>query len=71
MFRSTIINVLNLFLNVRFVGGKYWHVFFFRYNCEDKLCYQDLARLRGTKYFTWENKEKLDQQDEVLHWFYS
>lgn len=37
----------------------------FRYNCEDESCYLDLARLRGVKYITWENKEKLWQEDEV------
>lgn len=39
--------------------------FFKRYNCEDTECYKDLARLRGVNYMTWENKEKLVQQDEV------
>lgn len=37
----------------------------YRYNCEDPNCYFDLARLRGLKYVTWENKEKIVQQDEV------
>ncbi|KAK6022821.1 hypothetical protein OSTOST_11465, partial [Ostertagia ostertagi] len=23
------------------------------YNCDDRNCYKDLARLRGVKYFTW------------------
>jgi len=36
-----------------------------RYNCEDPNCYKDLARLRGVKYFTWENTSKLVQQDPV------
>ena len=35
------------------------------YNCEDPQCYFDLARLRGIKYMTWENKDKLIQEDEV------
>lgn len=35
------------------------------YNCEDPNCYADLSRLRGLKYVTWENKDKLVQQDEV------
>lgn len=39
---------------------------FCRYNCEDSECYKDLARLRGVNYVTWENKEKLVQQDEVI-----
>lgn len=37
----------------------------FRYNCEDPNCYKDLARLRGVKYFTWEDTSKLIQQDPV------
>ncbi|KAG8284583.1 hypothetical protein J6590_099867, partial [Homalodisca vitripennis] len=37
------------------------------YNCEDESCYQDLARLRGVRYLTWENKEKLWQEDEGHH----
>lgn len=41
-----------------------------RYNCEDSECYKDLARLRGVNYITWENKNKLVQQDEVKDWFY-
>lgn len=36
-----------------------------RYNCEDPGCYKDLARLRGVKYFTWENTSMLVQQDPV------
>ena len=39
--------------------------FLLRYNCEDESCYADLARLRGVKYITWEDKDKLWQQDEV------
>ncbi|XP_028176160.1 EGF domain-specific O-linked N-acetylglucosamine transferase [Ostrinia furnacalis] len=41
-----------------------WAAVFELYNCEDPNCYFDLARLRGLKYVTWENKEKLVQQDE-------
>lgn len=41
------------------------HFIFLRYNCEDPNCYKDLARLRGVKYFTWENTTKLVQQDPV------
>lgn len=37
----------------------------FSYNCEDPACYRDLARLRGVNYITWENPDKLAQQDEV------
>jgi len=36
-----------------------------RYNCEDESCYLDLARLRGIKYITWQDKSKLIQEDEV------
>ena len=36
-----------------------------RYNCEDPDCYRDLARLRGVHYMTWENRQKLVQEDEV------
>jgi hypothetical protein len=39
---------------------------FSRYNCEDEHCYKDLARLRGIKYITWEDKSKLEPQDEVI-----
>ncbi|RVE43829.1 hypothetical protein evm_011497 [Chilo suppressalis] len=41
-----------------------WAAVFEIYNCEDPNCYFDLARLRGLKYVTWENKKKLVQQDE-------
>ncbi|XP_054283091.1 EGF domain-specific O-linked N-acetylglucosamine transferase [Macrosteles quadrilineatus] len=44
-----------------------WAVVFELYNCEDESCYLDLARLRGVKYITWENKEKLWQEDEGHH----
>ncbi|GFR77906.1 EGF domain-specific O-linked N-acetylglucosamine transferase [Elysia marginata] len=37
------------------------------YNCEDAACYLDLARLRGVKYFTWQKKKKLKQEDEGHH----
>lgn len=42
----------------------------YRYNCEDPGCYKDLARLRGVKYFTWENNSKLVQQDPVSNYFF-
>lgn len=45
------------------------NLFLFRYNCEDPNCYLDLARLRGIKYITWENKTVLHQQDEVCNKF--
>ncbi|XP_023290002.1 EGF domain-specific O-linked N-acetylglucosamine transferase isoform X2 [Orussus abietinus] len=44
-----------------------WAAVFELYNCEDPSCYKDLARLRGIKYFTWENLEKLVQQDPGTH----
>ncbi|KAL6739313.1 hypothetical protein Aduo_012783 [Ancylostoma duodenale] len=30
-----------------------WAAIMELYNCEDRNCYKDLARLRGVKYFTW------------------
>ncbi|XP_017766635.1 PREDICTED: EGF domain-specific O-linked N-acetylglucosamine transferase [Eufriesea mexicana] len=44
-----------------------WAALFEIYNCEDPGCYKDLARLRGVKYFTWENASKLVQQDPGTH----
>ncbi|CAF1062220.1 unnamed protein product [Didymodactylos carnosus] len=44
-----------------------WATIFEIYNCEDKDCYLDLARLRGVKYFTWENGDKVYPQDEGRH----
>lgn len=44
-----------------------WAVVFELYNCEDEGCYLDLARLRGVKYITWQDKSKLKQQDEGHH----
>ncbi|XP_074115240.1 EGF-domain O-GlcNAc transferase [Cotesia typhae] len=44
-----------------------WAAVFEIYNCEDASCYKDLARLRGVKYFTWEDDEKLMQQDPGNH----
>jgi len=44
-----------------------WAAVFEIYNCEDKDCYNDLARLRGVKYFTWENESKVTPQDEGKH----
>ncbi|CAH0726700.1 unnamed protein product, partial [Brenthis ino] len=41
-----------------------WAAVFEVYNCEDPNCYSDLARLRGLKYVTWEDKAKLVQQDQ-------
>ncbi|XP_059048892.1 EGF domain-specific O-linked N-acetylglucosamine transferase [Achroia grisella] len=41
-----------------------WAAVFELYNCEDPNCYMDLARLRGVKYVTWENKDKLVQEDQ-------
>jgi protein O-GlcNAc transferase len=44
-----------------------WAAVFEIYNCEDKDCYNDLARLRGVKYFTWTDESKLTPQDEGKH----
>lgn len=44
-----------------------WAVIFEIYNCEDDACYRDLARLRGVKYITWENKDKVKPEDEGHH----
>jgi EGF domain-specific O-GlcNAc transferase len=44
-----------------------WAAIFEIYNCEDKDCYADLARLRGVKYYTWENENKVYPQDEGKH----
>lgn len=44
-----------------------WASVFELYNCEDENCYLDLARLKGVKYFTWENISKLIPQDEGIH----
>jgi EGF domain-specific O-GlcNAc transferase len=44
-----------------------WATIFEIYNCDDKDCYRDLARLRGVKYFTWENHAKVYPQDEGKH----
>ncbi|VDO37577.1 unnamed protein product, partial [Haemonchus placei] len=30
-----------------------WGAIMELYNCDDRNCYKDLARLRGVKYFTW------------------
>ncbi|XP_075738865.1 EGF domain-specific O-linked N-acetylglucosamine transferase isoform X7 [Rhipicephalus microplus] len=44
-----------------------WAVLFEIYNCDDPVCYKDLARLRGVKYFTWEDNTKLQAEDEGHH----
>ncbi|XP_050439181.1 EGF domain-specific O-linked N-acetylglucosamine transferase isoform X2 [Adelges cooleyi] len=41
-----------------------WAVLFELYNCEDEHCYKDLARLRGIKYLTWQDIEKLHMEDK-------
>lgn len=38
-----------------------------RYNCEDASCYKDLARLKGIKYLTWKDGEKLVEHDPVIN----
>ena len=44
-----------------------WAAVFEIYNCDDKDCYNDLARLRGVKYFTWEKEDKVYPTDEGKH----
>lgn len=44
-----------------------WGVLFEIYHCEDAGCYKDLARLRGAKYITWENLDKLYAEDKGHH----
>ncbi|VDD96021.1 unnamed protein product [Enterobius vermicularis] len=44
-----------------------WATVFEIYNCEDVYCYSDLARLRGIKYFTWENRTKIKSIGESIH----
>ncbi|KAK3909041.1 EGF domain-specific O-linked N-acetylglucosamine transferase [Frankliniella fusca] len=44
-----------------------WASVFELHNCEDENCYKDLARLRGIKYFTWEDPEKVFKEDEGHH----
>lgn len=36
-----------------------WASLFELYNCEDRDCYHDLARLRGIHYVTWSDRSKL------------
>jgi len=36
-----------------------WAAVFELYHCDDPECYNDLARLQGLKYTTWQNMEKL------------
>ena len=36
-----------------------WAVVFELFNCDDRNCYLDLARLRGIRYLTWEDRKKL------------
>jgi len=44
-----------------------WAVLFELYNTEDPDCYHDLARLRGIRYITWQNRDLLFQQDKGHH----
>lgn len=44
-----------------------WAVVFELYNTEDPNCYNDLARMRGIKYITWQNRDQLFQQDKGKH----
>lgn len=45
----------------------YWGAVFEVYNCDDKYCYSDLARLKGVKYFTWQTIHKMKQQNQGNH----
>lgn len=40
----------------------HWGAVFEIYNCDDKDCYLDLARLRGVSYYTWEKEDKVTPQ---------
>ncbi|XP_037831229.1 EGF domain-specific O-linked N-acetylglucosamine transferase isoform X3 [Kryptolebias marmoratus] len=44
-----------------------WAVIFELYNCQDESCYQDLARLRGIQYVTWQKMDKVFPQDKGHH----
>lgn len=44
-----------------------WAVLFEIFNCEDPVCYQDLARLRGVRYLTWENSSLVYPEDKGHH----
>lgn len=44
-----------------------WAAVFEIYNCDDEACYRDLAHLRGVRYFTWENLDKLFPEDQGNH----
>ena len=54
-----------LLLSNQHISSKPLLQFCSRYNCDDEHCYKDLARLRGLRYMTWENIDKLTQEDEV------
>ena len=42
-------------------------VLFELFNCDDKDCYQDLSRLRGVEYLTWEDKSLVFPEDSGKH----
>lgn len=44
-----------------------WAAIFEIYNCDDPNCYLDFARLRGVKYFTWENESLVKIEKEGIH----
>lgn len=44
-----------------------WAVLFEIFNCEDPVCYRDLARLRGVHYLTWENSSLVYPEDKGHH----
>ncbi|XP_067929954.1 EGF domain-specific O-linked N-acetylglucosamine transferase-like [Watersipora subatra] len=45
----------------------HWAAIIELYHCGDPKCYETLARLRGVKYFTWTNMDKLYPEDEGHH----
>uniref|UniRef100_A0A915J8J1 EGF domain-specific O-linked N-acetylglucosamine transferase n=1 Tax=Romanomermis culicivorax TaxID=13658 RepID=A0A915J8J1_ROMCU len=45
----------------------YWASVFEVYDCGDKYCYSDLARLKGVKYFTWQTMHKMKRQNQGKH----
>ncbi|VDP06822.1 unnamed protein product [Soboliphyme baturini] len=66
-----LLTILDVFMSVH--GSGLTHLLFLPdwaavveiYNCGDKDCYKDLARLRGVKYFTWEDESKLTLENSV------
>ncbi|KAB7504230.1 EGF domain-specific O-linked N-acetylglucosamine transferase, partial [Armadillidium nasatum] len=44
-----------------------WAVIIELYDCGDPNCYQDLARLRGVKYLSWLEEDKIFPEDQGHH----